>query len=316
MIASAAWLRPALWLASAASLAGCGHFSPTELVNPTQIHHTRRLPAGVSPTPLQQEAIDAASAVPVRYYEALKAAQQAPADAQKIEAYLREGIAVVQLYCLRWFARVADEQRNLQVAETNWNVITQLGTALIGVARLHSDVTTAYGALNTAVGGFNANLNNAFLIAPNAENVKRLTLEALGQRAALLTDSGSALRPQRFSDAYVQLEKLADVCTYQEVKRLTTESVDNSEPKVHPQTGTVKVVSAQVSSFVKTGAGDALRRFWKPNGEAIEAQNEATIKQWMAKAGISAPVTVFLRSDVFTSAREAAVKDLGLKTEP
>lgn len=224
------------------ALQACSSYSPAELANPTQIHQATVV-AGRTPTDLESKASEAASLVPLRYYKAMDIAKEGLPKQADLDVYVREGIAVVELYCLRWFSKLEDAQRSFQVTDTNRNVITQLGTTVIGLAKLNSGVTAGYGALNSAIGGFNANFTSAFLAAPNAENVKRLTLDALQSRAALLKDSGSALYPKTFSEAFVQLEKLAGQCTYSEVKRLTTKSVDQSNVSADPATGEAIVFS-------------------------------------------------------------------------
>lgn len=51
--------------------------------------------------------------------------------------------------------------------------------------------------------------------------------------------------------------------------------------------------------YVKSDVGDRLRAFWKPNGKAVDKNNEKQLKQLMKKKGVStAPggITMFLRS--------------------
>jgi hypothetical protein len=177
---------------TALALQGCSTFTTNELAKPEQLH-SAAVGTGGTASPVQQKAIAAEPMVPLRYYEAMAEAAAANAAQTKIDTYTREGIAVVELYCLRWFTKLEDEQRRSQLNDTNRNVITQLGTTLIGVGRLHADVTTVYGALNAAVAGYNANISSTFLAAPNAENVKRLTMDALRSRAAQLRDPSSPM---------------------------------------------------------------------------------------------------------------------------
>lgn len=232
---------------AAHALHGCSSFSPNELANPAQLHYAALTP-GTTAGPVETKANAATALVPLRYYAAMEAAQNTGATQIQIDAYVNEGVAVVNLYCMRWFSKLEEAQRSSQINDTNRNVITQLGTTVIGLARLHTDVTAAYGAINSSVAGFNSNFASAFLAAPNAENVKRLTMDALRSRAALLKTSGSALYPTTFSDAYVQLEKLANQCTHAEVKRLMNKSVDRSEAMADPKTGEPILFSAATTA--------------------------------------------------------------------
>jgi hypothetical protein len=228
-------------------LHGCSSFSSNELANPAQLHYAAVAPGSTAGL-VEAKANAAATLVPLRYYTAMEAAQKTGATQPGIDAYVNEGISVIDLYCLRWFSKLEDAQRSSQVNDTNRNVITQLGTTVIGLARLHTDVTAAYGAINSSVAGFNANFASAFLAAPNAENLKRLTMDALRSRAVLLKTAGSALYPRTFSEAYVQLEKLANQCTHAEVKRLTNKSVDRSEASADPNTGETILFSGATSA--------------------------------------------------------------------
>jgi hypothetical protein len=223
-------------------LEGCAPLAKKGLENPTQIHREGDLPSPIDPKNPEHLALQASRELYLRYYQKLEAAKTPTADQKAIDDYVNEGISLVEINCLRWFGRIAEAQRQIQFGDTNRNVITQLGTALIGVAKLNSDVTAVYGAGTTAAAGFSANTNSAFLAAPNTENVKRLTFDALKKRSDLMKDPSSDIYPKTFSSGYVELEKLADVCTYTEIKRLTTLSVDQSSASVNAQTGAVTVM--------------------------------------------------------------------------
>jgi hypothetical protein len=228
-------------------LPGCAFSPRQELANPTPIH-SATVPPGSDPSPVQASARQAADLVPARYYAAMAKANVAAAPQADIDLYVREGVSLVELYCERWFSRVAEAQRRAELTESNRNIISQLGTAAIGIGGLHPDVTAVYGALNTAIGGFNGNFTSGYLAAPNAENVKRLTMEAVRSRGALLRNAAGELYPRDFSRAYVELEALADQCTHAEVRRLTTKSVDQSGARADPQTGEAIVFSTATAA--------------------------------------------------------------------
>lgn len=241
-------------IALLAALQGCANTRQALLGNPTPLHAAN--PAAgdprYTPSAADQNAEKSSLSVATRYYAALEAAQASPTEQAAIDRYVAEGVALIELQCLRWFGRLEDAQRNLQVNETNRNVITQLGTTVIGLAKLKPIVTSAYGAVNTTVTGFNANFDSAFLAAPNAENVKRLTLDAIGKRAAALQDAKAEIYPKGFSAAYLQLEKLANQCTFAEVKRLTTKTVDQAQLKADPVTGEAIVFGMATSEQATT----------------------------------------------------------------
>jgi hypothetical protein len=238
-------VRRALSLLLITMLVGaCASDPARELSNPRALHRFGDLPQSFDPKNLDHRSIEAGRELAIRYYVAMDKAKAPGAPQAAIDEYVAAGIALVEVHCLRWFSAVAEAQRNLQLVDTNRNVISQVGTALIGIGRLHPDVTAVYGVANTAFAGFNANLNNAFLVAPNSESVKRLTMQAVRARAELLAGQNSTLRPTRFDTAYAELEKLGDVCTYSEVKRLTTQSVDQSKAHADQNTGEILVAPA------------------------------------------------------------------------
>jgi hypothetical protein len=69
-----------------------------------------------------------------------------------------------------------------------------------------------------------------------------------------------------------------------------------------------------VGRFTADVAGDALRRFWKPDGVTINQENQARIRTWMAENHINEPsITFFMRDEMYASARQKLVKDLGLQ---
>jgi len=252
------WMRECrvVLLVGACGLTGCAAYTQRELANPTPLH---REPSSFSsmadmsatgrPEPdrkLDDESVEASRLIAQRYYAAMAKAKADPPVSGAIGEYVNTGTKLVQLHCLRWFGRVAEAQRNMELGNTNRNVISQLGTTLIGIGKLHSDVTTVYGGVNTAIAGLSSNFSSAFLAAPNSESVKRLVMEALRSRAALLTDSSSPIYPKDFSSAYLELEKLADTCTHAEVKKMTTETVDKSKATADPNSGEIRITAADL----------------------------------------------------------------------
>jgi hypothetical protein len=74
-------------------------------------------------------------------------------------------------------------------------------------------------------------------------------------------------------------------------------------------------IRKQVSTYVKTPAGDILRMYWKPDGNNINKENEKNLKNWMSSNLLSigpGSITLFLRGAEFEDLRKKAVKDLNL----
>ena len=75
-----------------------------------------------------------------------------------------------------------------------------------------------------------------------------------------------------------------------------------------------KAISDRLLSKVKTEESNILlRRFWKPDGEHINQDNMSRIRKWLDDHNIQEPsITFFMRSDIYASARQQLVKELGL----
>ena len=75
-------------------------------------------------------------------------------------------------------------------------------------------------------------------------------------------------------------------------------------------------IRKEVSVYMKSDAGDALRRYWKPDGKNINKENQAKLKKWMEENGLSVgpgSITMFIRAATYECKRQQAVKDLKLK---
>lgn len=245
-------VRLGMAAALAAGLAGCAGMGLQSELTPAPLHRQDLPGAAELPTDAQaraqqeklaRQSYEASAEVAVAYFKALAAAKDKPDGKAEVANYVRQGVALVQLHCVRWFGRIEERQQRSELDTSNYNVISNLGTALLGLGGASEALTAGYGALGVAWTGFNANIGSAYLAAPNAANVKRLTLDAVDSRAAQLL--GTAPKPQvpaHFAEAYVALERLAGICTHAEVKRLTNKTVEQSKVEADDK-GDLKVFS-------------------------------------------------------------------------
>lgn len=216
------------------------------LQNPTPLHDEQVLPADTAPPAapvVQQIPVNAYLTALRRAYELDRAAAPAAQQSPALAAYLDSGLALSDAYCLRWFRRLDDAQRGISFAQNNFNVVRQLGTALIGVARLNSDVTTVYGATNTAIEGINANINETLFLAPDTALIKQRVLEAMADRATQLR---GASRPAGFVDTYVELERYADMCSFAAARQYVNQTISAPDARAtaDPETGGIILASA------------------------------------------------------------------------
>lgn len=250
----------------------------------------------------QKDAKDAAQRQIDAYYAALKAAEQGP-DSTKLAKYVDEGIGLVDSHCLRWFQRLDDYERDVQFRGKETNVITQLGTALIGAARLHPDVTTLYGAGTTAVAGLRSNRLEGLVIAPAAKGVKAKVMTVMAQRAGQLR----AVPPATLPQARGQLEAYADLCTYSSAKSLVDKSVDAAQPAVSPS-GEFRIVSE--GTFGTDDAKIALRQRWKPRAGITDRKAEAKLQAWLERNAGGVSIPTFLNDAAYASLRSRALNEI------
>lgn len=293
----------ALGFGVAACVSGCAATGDAEryeaLLNPPGIHESSKSDS------------DAARAgqIPVsQYYAALKAAQDKAKGSAEIDAFIDKGIGLVGAYCLRWFHRLDAVQRNVDLRERDFNVIRQLGTALLGIGKANSDWVTFYGAANTAYSGILENFNEAVLTGPTTAKVKVQVLGMLQQSEARLRSDASKLT---FTQAYTRIELHADTCTYGTIRSLLDSTLASTKSKRDPETG--KITSDRVeSSYEFDDASSKLHEFWQPNGQVSQA-NQAALAAWMAKNQLAnVSITLLVNGHLFSAARAKAVKDLGL----
>lgn len=195
-----------------------------------------------------------AAAIPVDdYYHALDIARSkyetdsngvgqavSPSDQSAIVNYVSEGIGLVDAYCRRWFQGLDDTNRMLAYQNKNINVITQLGTTLLGIGNASASLITGYGAANTAYAGLTENFNSAFLVAPTASKVKEHIESIMATEGESLRTASARLN---FKQAYIRLERYADLCTHARAKAIVDSALDLTKTRVAPGTTRIETVN-------------------------------------------------------------------------
>ena len=187
------------------------------------------------------------------YYGALELARQryfdekgtmlknvTPEDQGEIRNYVLEGIGLVDAYCSRWFQGLDDTNRLLAYQNKNFNVITQLGTAFLGLGSASSALVAGYGATTTAYAGLAENFNSAFLVAPTASKVKQHIQSAMASEAGNLRKDANSLN---FKEAYTRLERYADLCTHARAKEIVDAALDLTKTDLSKTTNQVETKS-------------------------------------------------------------------------
>ena len=259
---------------------------------------------------------DAASRAAARrqiesYYAAMLRAEQAygaipPANDgdAAVTRYVAEGIGLVDSYCLRWFQHLEDFERHAGARKKDYNVVSALGTALIGIAKLHPDVTAVYGAANTAYTGWSDNQQQALVIAPSSRGVKNKVMTVMQERAAQIrARPGSIAFPQARQD----LESYADLCTYTSAKDLVDVSIAAARPAVSPA-GQFTVVSN--TAFAPDRNSALLRKLWKPDGHTIDSVVQEKLRNWLDAQGVQASITSVMYGEAFAPLRQRSLQEI------
>ncbi|WP_139330755.1 hypothetical protein [Sphaerotilus natans] len=183
------------------------------------------------------------------YFNALRLAQpiyreksiELPQNNQAaIENYVSEGIGLVDSYCSRWFRKIDDLSRLLNYQSENLNVITQLGTTLLGIGTANANFITGYGAATAAIAGMSNNVNSSFFATPTASKVQR-HIENLMKDEATALKSAAKNNQLNFKDAYTRLEKYADLCTHARAKEVVESALDSTKTEINH--GVMKSIS-------------------------------------------------------------------------
>jgi hypothetical protein len=220
----------------AISMTGCANIASkkdglAEQLNPKRIHGAFN----------ETDLAFAAEKIPVNdYYAAQKLAQkkydlspgQPPTeDAAAIKNYVYEGVGLVDAYCGRWFRGLDDLSRLLAYQNSNMNVITQLGTAFLGIGGASANFVTGYGAATTAAAGLSNNINTAFFATPTAMKVKGHIDSIMKTESKRLKDDANGNK-LTFKEAYIGLEQYADLCTHARAKEIVESALDATKTQV------------------------------------------------------------------------------------
>ncbi|MDD5384792.1 MAG: hypothetical protein PHG89_07930 [Gallionella sp.] len=234
-------------LAMVGALSGCALTSSADrqsLFNPPGIHAS---------TDVKSEAVGAGQIPITQYYEALKKAQDKVKGADEISDFVDKGIGLTSAYCLRWFQRLDEVQRRLDLQEKDFNVIRQLGTAFLGIGKAIPNWVTGYGAANTAYSGIAENFNEAILAGPTTAKIKSRVLDMLQQSETILRRDADNKR-LNFSQAYSRIELHADTCTYSTVRNLLDATLASTKPTRDPKTGGITIRSLQPATDIEIDA--------------------------------------------------------------
>lgn len=148
-----------------------------------------------------------------------------PAEREEaIARYLDAGYGLTDLYCQRYFVIAAETAQARRFQRNSGSTVDTLMNAVLGVANAGQT------ALAVANAGFEAydstyqNIEDAFMVAPELENVRKLV------HAAQLDYRSSTAKkplPQSYESARSVIERYAGLCSYSGMKQLVNDSVSS-----------------------------------------------------------------------------------------
>ena len=202
--------------------------------------------------------------------------------------------------------------QNISAENKKLNIGTDATVLLLGAAGAVSTVTSTQAILaatSATVTGVKTSIDkNAYFDATLAALLSQMQ----ANRKKVLVNLYAGM--QMADNAYPLMRALVDLEDYFQAGTIIGAVNEISkEAGVQKSAADSKINDIMQGSYLRDKAGDTLRQFWKPDGKTADATNEASLKAWMAKNGISdTSLTLFLRAAHFADARALAVKELDL----
>lgn len=204
------------------------------------------------------------------------------------------------------FQKEINTERNLSQIGTDWAVLGLSGAGTIaGGATTKAILAAISGGLTGAKLSFDKTLYYE-------KTMPVLLAQMEASRARQLVNIWIGLQQDPLQ--YPLTQALVDVDNYYKVGTLPGAiiAISNSAGATTDQAQT-QLGQLLQGTYLKDKAGEALRKFWKPDGTTINAANEQKLKAWLSKNGFDpGAITLFLRSKEDADARVKAVNDLGL----
>lgn len=203
--------------------------------------------------------------------------ERTPAEVNAMYDYANAGIAMVDSMCLRWFHNMMESQLRLNYTTANRNVIKDLGTTLLGIGAASKDVIAVYGALNTAASGWEQNVSQAFLLAPNANKIKTHVFMAMTQRAGGIKSGLVPKNPKSratFAEVYSDLEQYADLCTQHTAREIMNTALDQTKTQVSSANEAYRVQTTATNAAVASQVGAISDELARLTQERIDIEKQ------------------------------------------
>jgi hypothetical protein len=202
-------------------------------------------------------------------------------DKQVIK-YIRQGIALSDTVCERWFDVLIETQANTEFLKDNVAILGGGAITIMGALRSAAKEIAVVGALFSGVNAGFDNFQAAFLFTPDMHIIEK-KIEAVREKAAehIRGESekyGIQGQPKYYEDAKDRLLAYHNICSGAEIKRLIEESVVQRKYEFRPDGINWTIPTAEIVS-----PGEAKARL-AAEKEARDKEEAAVAARALAKA--------------------------------
>lgn len=148
-------------------------------------------------------------------------------DANAIDNYLKNGMALTDYYCDNFFERIAQRSASRQFLRGGINDVGAAISAILGLASASAGLTGGIGAgFGLADSGVN-NYNQAFLVHADLPALQKLVRSAQKDiRTALFDgDAANGSAPTTYPEAAIEIMRYANTCSFTGMRGLMSESM-------------------------------------------------------------------------------------------
>ena len=150
-----------------------------------------------------------------------------PGDAS-ITSYLESGFLLTDLYCNRYFTVATEERQTRQLQRGLFKTVDTLTNAVMAALSASAPAIAVSSASFSAVDSGYGNVDDAFVVAPTRDDVKKLVLSGQQQiRADVFKKDkrGEMTLPKSYASARATIERYAQLCSFDGMRQQVADAV-------------------------------------------------------------------------------------------
>ena len=203
-----------------------------------------------------------------------------------ITRYLEAGFGLTDLYCQRYFVIAAESAQKRRFQRNTGSTVDALVNAVLGVAKAGETALTVANAGFEAYDSTYQNIEDAFMVSPEIENVRKLVHAAqLDYRT-----QSSAQIPGSYQAARSVIERYAGLCSYTGMKQLVNDSV-SAETKALLKAAEAggNTTTSSTNTSTNTGANAGTRTGTVTSADTDRNSDPASAPQEAPEARVPVP---------------------------